>query len=91
MTAETTFQQNYEKHLQHLKLKGLQPKAIDASARSVRYIGTYFDDNIRNLSKQQLTDYFVHTLHTLHGVPLSWIDTASSLLSPCIEARLAAY
>ena len=25
MTAETIFKQNYEKHLQHLKLKGLQP------------------------------------------------------------------
>jgi len=30
MTAETIFKQDYEKHLQHLKLKGLQPKTIDA-------------------------------------------------------------
>jgi len=64
MAAETTFQQDYEQHLQHLKLKGLQPKTIDAYARSVRYIGKYFNDNIRNLSEQQLTDYFVKRLHT---------------------------
>jgi len=64
MTTETTFKQDYEKHLQHLKLKGLQPKTIDAYSRSVRYIGKYFDDDIRNLSEQQLADYFIQRLNT---------------------------
>ena len=63
MTAETIFQQDYEKHLQHLSLKGLQPKMIDGYARSIRSIGKYFDDNISNRSEQQLTNYFVHRLH----------------------------
>ena len=31
-----TFKQNYALHLQHLKLKGLQPKTIDAYSRAIR-------------------------------------------------------
>jgi len=64
MIAETIYTQDYEKHLHHLKLKGLQPKTIDAYSRSIRYIGKYFDYRIRNLSEQQLTDYFVDRLST---------------------------
>jgi len=64
MTTETTFKRDYEKHLHHLKLKGFQPKTIDAYSRSVRYIGKYFDYEIRNLSEQQLTDYFIDRLGT---------------------------
>jgi len=64
MTAETIFKQDYEKHLQHLKLKGLQPKTIDAYSRAIRRIGKYFDYEISNLCEQQLTDYFVKLLST---------------------------
>ncbi len=64
MRAETIFKQNYEKHLQHLKLKGLQPKTIDAYSRAIRRIGKYFDYEINGLSEQQLTDYFVKLLGT---------------------------
>jgi len=64
MIAETIFKQDYEKHLHHLKLKGLQPKTIDAYSRSIRYIGKYFDGEIRNLSEQQLADYFSDRLGT---------------------------
>jgi len=59
MTAETIFRQNYAKHLQHLKLKGLQPKTIEAYARGVRRIGEYFHHEISEPSEQQLADYFV--------------------------------
>jgi site-specific recombinase XerD len=62
MTTETTFKQDYEKHLQHLELKGFQPKTIDAYSRAIRRIGKYFDGEINNLSEQQLTDYFVDLL-----------------------------
>jgi site-specific recombinase XerD len=44
--------------LQHLKLKGLQPKTIDAYARTIRRMGDYFDHQIDSLSAAQLTDYF---------------------------------
>jgi len=64
MTTETTFKQDYEKHLQHLELKGFQPKTIDAYSRAIRRIGRYFYDEINDLSEQQLTDHFVDLLGT---------------------------
>ncbi|MGJ0483803.1 MAG: hypothetical protein ACR65R_04615 [Methylomicrobium sp.] len=41
MTSSSTsdFKHNYQTHLKHLKLKGLQPKTIDAYARAIRRIG----------------------------------------------------
>ena len=36
------FERQYQLHLKHLKLKGLQPKTIDAYARGMRRIGKYF-------------------------------------------------
>ena len=63
-SASATFTRNYETHLKHLKLKGLQPKTIDAYARAVRRIGTYFDHRIDDLSEQQLTDYFSDLLQS---------------------------
>ena len=56
---ESTFKQDYQKHLQHLKLKGLQPKTIEAYSRAIRRIGKFFDNEINDLSEQQLLDYFV--------------------------------
>jgi integrase/recombinase XerD len=61
----STFKQDYQKHLQHLKLKGLQPKTIDAYARAIRRIGEYFDFQINDLSEQQLLDYFFDLQHRL--------------------------
>ena len=52
------FTQHYQSHLKHLKLKGLQPKTIEAYARAIRRIGDYFDQQIDHLSEPQLTDYF---------------------------------
>jgi len=54
----TDFDQRYQTHLKHLKLKGLQPKTIDAYSRAIRRMGDYFDYAIDNLSPAQLTDYF---------------------------------
>ena len=47
------FKRNYEAHLKHLRLKGLQPKTIEAYARAIRRIGGYFDHRIDDLSEQQ--------------------------------------
>ena len=55
---ESIFKQNYQTHLKHLKLKGLQPKTIDAYARAIRRAGEYFNYQISDLSEAQLTDYF---------------------------------
>lgn len=66
------FKHNYERHLQHLKLKGLQPKTIDAYARAIRQAGEYFRYQIDDLSKQQLADYFSQRLtsHSWSAVKL---------------------
>ena len=58
-TSSTThFDRQYQTHLKHLKLKGLQPKTIDAYARAIRRIGKRFDYRIDQLCEAQLTDYF---------------------------------
>lgn len=57
-TRPAEFDQRYQTHLKHLKLKGLQPKTIDAYARAIRRMGEYFDFQIDHLSAAQLTDYF---------------------------------
>lgn len=46
--------QRFQTHLKQLKLKGLQPKTIDAYASTVRRMGTYFDRQIANLSPARL-------------------------------------
>ncbi len=38
-SSEAIFKRNYQRHLKHLKLKGLQPKTIEAYARAIRRIG----------------------------------------------------
>ncbi len=63
-STEAIFKANYERHLQHLKLKGLQPKTIDAYSRAIRRVGERFDGHIDALSEQQLTDYFTELLST---------------------------
>ena len=57
-TPKRHFDQQYQTHLKHLKLKGLQPKTIDAYARAIRRIGKRFDYQIDSLTETQLTDYF---------------------------------
>jgi len=61
---ESIFKINYEKLLQHLKLKGFRPKTIDAYSRGIRRIGKYFSHEINDLSEQQLLDYFTALLKT---------------------------
>jgi site-specific recombinase XerD len=57
-TRQADFDQRYQTHLKHLKLKGLQPKTIEAYSRAIRRMGQYFDGQIDALSSSQLTDYF---------------------------------
>lgn len=63
-TTQAHFDRQYQLHLKHLKLKGLQPKTIDAYARAIRRIGDYFDHRIDSLTEAQLTDYFTDLLGT---------------------------
>jgi integrase/recombinase XerD len=52
------FDQQYQTHLKHLKLKGLQPKTIEAYSRAIRRIGEYFEHQIDHLTAPQLAAYF---------------------------------
>ena len=57
-SIDSKFNSYYELHCKHLKLKGLQPKTIEAYSRGIRRIGGYFDGNLDNLTQNQLLDYF---------------------------------
>ena len=75
-SSDSHFKQNYQNHLKHLKLKGLQPKTIEAYARAIRRVGEYFDKQINDLTEQQLTDYFTDLLasHSWSSVKLDLYD-----------------
>ena len=66
------FNHRYQTHLKHLRLKGLQPKTIEAYARAIRRIGNYFDHQIDDLSEAQLINYFTDLLdsHSWSAVKL---------------------
>lgn len=74
MTApsDPDFDRLYQSHLKHLKLKGLQPKTVDAYARAIRRVGAYFDHRIEALTEAQLADYFTDLLasHSWSAVKL---------------------
>ncbi len=63
-SSDATFNKDYQTHLKHLQLKGLQPKTIGAYARAIRYIGDWFDYQIRDLTEEQLLEYFSTLLNT---------------------------
>ena len=63
-SIDSTFKRDYQTHLQHLRLKGLQPKTIEAYARAIRRIGDYFDHQLHDLSEAQLLTYFSDLLST---------------------------
>jgi integrase len=66
------FRRQYASHLLHLKLKGLQPKTIDAYARAMRRIGEYFSYRVDALSADDLAEYFTDllALHSWSSVKL---------------------
>lgn len=62
--SERDFKRKYQSHLKHLKLKGMQPKTIDAYSRALRRIAARFKFRIDDLSEKQLTDYFTERLQS---------------------------
>jgi integrase/recombinase XerD len=66
------FERQYQLHLKHLKLEGLQPKTIDAYARGMRRIGEYFSYQVDALSEGQLIEYFTDLMasHSWSAVKL---------------------
>lgn len=62
--SSADFDRQYQTHLKHLKLKGLQPKTIEAYSRAIRRIGAHFEYRIDDLTEPQLTNYFTELLGT---------------------------
>ena len=60
-----SFAQNYERLLKRLKLRGMQSKTIESYSHGVRRAGAYFEFQIDNLNRDQLTDYFAEILDKL--------------------------
>ena len=58
------FKRNYQAHLKHLRLKGLQPATIRAYSHAVERVGAYFDYQIDELTPDQLTEYFTDRLNS---------------------------
>ena len=83
------FKRNYQSHLKHLKLKGLQPKTIEAYSRAIRRIGERFDHQIDSLTEQQLTDYFTELVasHSWSTVKLD-LYGLQVLLRACLAQAL---
>jgi site-specific recombinase XerD len=63
-SSEIDFKQNYQTHLKHLKLKGLQPKTIEAYSRAMRRVAVFFNNQVNDLSEAQLTNYFSDLLES---------------------------
>ncbi len=64
-SIEEKYNHYYALHCKHLKLKGLQPKTIEAYSRGIRRIADYFDGHLDDLSQEQLLDYFHDLLDRL--------------------------
>ena len=47
------FNSYYAKHCKYLRLKGLQPKTVDAYSRAIRRIGNYFNSKLDDLTLDQ--------------------------------------
>jgi site-specific recombinase XerD len=63
-TPKPSFDAQYQRLLQHLALKGLRPKTIDAYSRAIRRIGQHFDHDIDSVTSDQLTTYFSKLLQS---------------------------
>ena len=93
-TFSEHFERQYQTHLKHLKLQGLQPKTIDAYARAIRCLGAYFAFQIDDLSEAQLLDYFSARLasHSWSAVKLDLYGlkfyTEHVLRKPWVMPRL---
>lgn len=81
-SSESHFKRNYQTHLKHLKLKGLQPKTIEAYAPAIRRVGEYLDEHIDDLSETQLADYFTNLLASHPGAQSNSICTTSNSTIP---------
>ncbi len=58
MPTSPKFNSYYQKHQKLLRLRGMQPKTIDAYSRAIKRIGNFFNGRIDDLTPDELLDYF---------------------------------
>jgi len=70
--TDDKFKKYHSQLLKHLRLKGLQPKTIEAYERAIKRIYAFFKGDIEDLSQDQMLDYFDQLLlsHSWSGVKL---------------------
>ena len=66
-SSDATFKRDYQTHQKHPQLKGLQPKTIEAYSRAIHYIGDWFDYQLRDLTEEELLEYFSALLKNYRG------------------------
>ncbi len=94
LSSEQQFEKNYQRHLKHLTLQGLQPKTIEAYARAIRRVGAYFQHQIDDLTESELLDYFTDLVssHSWSSVKLDWYGLKfyyeHVLQRPCVTPNL---
>jgi integrase len=83
------FERNYALHLQHLKLKGLQPKTIEAYSRAIRRIGDAKGNRDRFVPMPHATHQLLRRFWQVHRNPVLLFPNrhggrhgAASALSP---------
>jgi hypothetical protein len=70
--TDAKFKNYHSLLLKHLRMKGLQPKTIEAYERAIKRIYTFFKGDIESLTQNQMLDYFDQLLlsHSWSGVKL---------------------
>lgn len=63
-SEQQRFDKQYQKHLLELKLQGKSPKTIDAYARAIRRLVTYFDRLPEQVTKDELKLYLADIVDT---------------------------
>lgn len=71
-SPEATFDRNYARHLQHLTLKGLQPKTIECTRAPSGGSASGLIIRLTHCPEQQLLDYFTELVasHSWSSVKL---------------------
>ncbi len=66
-SSVSNFNKNDQTHLKHLRIKGLQPKTIEAYSRAIRRIGDYFDTRLSIYPNSSSSIISQICLRPIHG------------------------
>lgn len=61
---QSCFDKDYKRHVKLLKLQGKAPKTIQSYSHAVRRVSQHFDCHLKELTPEQLQDYFAQLVET---------------------------